>query len=90
MRNQKFAKLVSYEKINNSNMGNPNYMVTLDTGLDVATLRSSSNCSWCYGICRNWVGKTVTYHTTKNDRVDYMKLTEIKDTYTDELLMGRG
>lgn len=89
MKNLEFATLVAYRSINNSNLGNPNYEVTLDRGDgDLIYLKSSSNCAWCYGIDRAWLNKTVSYHTTRSDRVDFMKLTDITDTFVDKILMG--
>lgn len=90
MKNQEFATLIRYERINGSNLGNPNYRVVLDDGKGLLYLRSSSNCSWCYGINDTWVNKTVSYHTTKSERIDYMSVTTLEDTFTDKILNREG
>jgi len=87
MKNQEFATLKGIERLNGSINGNPNYRVILDSGNgECFTLRSSSDNSWCYGIDHSWIGKTVSYATTRNNRVNYMRLTTIEDTFTDKLL----
>jgi len=89
MKNQKFAKLVSVERLNNSVNGNPNYKIILDDSSgELIRTRSSSDCSWCYGYSDSWIGKTITYHMTRAGRIDYMQLTKIEDTFTDKQLIG--
>lgn len=84
-----FATLRGYERANSSNMGNPNYDVMLDYGDgETHLVRSSSNSSWCYGIGNNWIGKTVSFHATRSGRIDYMKLTDLHDTFVDKILSG--
>lgn len=90
MKNQLFAKLISYDRINGSVNGNPNYDVTLEDGNgDYIYTRSSSDSSWCYGINGKWLNKTVSYTTTKSGRINYMKLTTIEDTFADPILSTR-
>lgn len=82
-----FAKLLSRERINGSNLGNPNYKVTLELGDGtIEVLRSSSNSSWCYSIGDHWNGKTVTYTTTRAGRIDYMAVTTLHDVFADPIL----
>lgn len=94
MKNQRYAKLLNMARINGSNLGNPNYSVMLETydsdGKPVTeVLRSSSNCSWCYGISGDWIGKSIAYTTTRSNRINYMKKLEITDTFSDPLLTLR-
>lgn len=86
-----YAKLISYERINGSVYGNPNYNVTLEDGNgDYIYTRSSSDASWCYGIDHTWLDKTVTYTTTRAGRIDYMQVTTLHDIFTDPILTPRG
>ena len=69
------ATLISYNRINGSNMGNPNFEVVLcNAEGDYIYTRSSSNTSWCYSINDKWLNQTVEYTTTKSGRVNYMKV----------------
>ena len=87
---KKYATLIDMQRINGSNLGNPNYQVTLAMG-DGTTeaLRSSSNSSWCYGISSQWINRTVTYTTTRSGRIDYMQVTTLDDIFTDPILTPR-
>lgn len=90
MKNQKFATLISCERLNNSINGNPNYAIVLDRGDGVYIFtRSGSDSSWCYGFDITWRNKTVAYTTTKSGRINYMKPATIQDTFTDPLLSTR-
>lgn len=90
MKNQKFATLKQFKRLNNSINGNPNYEVALLFGDDgYEFMRSSSDSSWCYGISGAWLDKTVAYTTTKSGRINYMKLATIQDTFTDPILSTR-
>ena len=72
-----FAKLLNVERLNNSVYGNPNYSVTLELGDgNTVIIRSSSNSAWCYAYDTSWLGKTVSYTTTRSGRIDFMKLTD--------------
>ena len=85
-----YATLVDMQRLNNSNMGNPNYSVTLKLGDGTpVTLRSSANSSWCYALGGHWLGKSVTYHTTKAGRIDMIHPTTLHDTFVDPILTTR-
>ena len=91
MKNLQFAKLIEYKRINSSNMGNPNYAVTLEDGNgDYIYTRSSSNASWCYGINDKWLEKTISYNTTKSGRIGYMQVTTLADVFADPILTNKG
>ena len=82
-----FAKLLNVERLNNSVYGNPNYSVTLELGDgNTITTRSSSNSAWCYAYDTSWLGKTVSYTTTRSRRIDFMKLTDLNDVFVDEIM----
>lgn len=84
---KQYAKLLDMQRINNSNLGNPNYSVTLKMGDGtIETLRSSSNSSWCYGISGGWIGRTITYTTTRAGRIDWMQVTTLHDIFSDPIL----
>ena len=91
MKNQLYATLRDYRRINNSVNGNPNYAVTLEMGDGTfETLRSSSDCSWCYALGSNWENKPVAYTTTRAGRINYMKKLELTDILADPILSTRG
>ena len=83
---KQYAKLLDMQRINGSNLGNPNYSVTLEMGDgSIETMRSSSNSSWCYSINSDWIDKTITYTTTRAGRIDYMQVTTLHDIFSDPI-----
>lgn len=91
MKNQLYATLRDYRRINGSVNGNPNYEVTLEMGDGTfETLRSSSDCSWCYAIGSNWENKPVAYTVTRAGRINYMKKLELTDVFADPMMSTRG
>jgi hypothetical protein len=90
MKNQLYAKLIEYTRINGSVNGNPNYEVTLELGDGTYEyLRSSSDSSWCYAIGNNWVGKSIAYTLTRSGRINYMKKLELTDVFADPIFNDR-
>lgn len=91
MKNQLNATLRDYRRLNNSVNGNPNYELTLEMGDGtLETLRSSSDCSWCYALGNNWMGKPVAYTMTRAGRINYMKKLELTDVFADPMFATRG
>lgn len=71
----KNAKIVSLKRLNNSSVGNPNYLVTLRTiEGDFLTLKTSSNAGCVYEL-PNYENKEVELdiYLTKAERISMIK-----------------
>lgn len=91
MKNQLYATLRDYRRINGSVNGNPNYEVTLEMGDGtIEVLRSSSDSSWCYALGYDWQNKAMAYTMTRAGRINYMKKLELIDVFADPILSTRG
>lgn len=74
------AKLMSYERRNNSIYGNPSYNVSFSNGSEEITGKTASNASCGYSLTNFSNGRAcnVEYHITRagNTVIDY--ITEVK------------
>ena len=74
------AKLVSYERRNNSIHGNPSWYVFFDNGTDSIIGKTASNASCGYSLTNFRDGRTcnVTYHITRTGNTIIDGITEVK------------
>lgn len=57
----------SIKRLQNSNMGNPNYAITLESGI---TYRTAPNTSWAYEVTGHMVGKGFTFTLSNAGRIE--------------------
>lgn len=74
------AKLMSYERKNNSYYGNPSWYVSFSNGSEDITGRTASNASCGYSLTNFSDGRPcdVAYHVTRAGRVIIDDITEVK------------
>ena len=73
------AKLMSYERRNNSVNGNPSYHASFSNGSEEITGRTASDASCAYSLTTFSDGRAcnVTYHVTRTGNTVINRITEV-------------